>query len=484
MDDIVKKNMKSLWLCFHFPQLSLEVYGDAASLGQPVVIAARQRGKMHVHQCNARAAQLGVRPGMSMATADCLAEGLIVREQSPEREQLALRKLAAWAGQFSSHVTIREPDAIVLEIGSSLKLFDQLEGLRERLATELQGLHYTVHSSLGQTALAAQHLARAGRQCWSVDRRALHGALCALGIEQLAGHPEAVRGLHGTGIRSIGEVLALPMASLGKRWGPEFLEFLTALVSDRPAQLPRFEAPPQFSGEVEFVTELTGQQMLLFPLRRLLTELAAWLRTRQLQCESFTIRLFHRLQGATEIRVNLSGPGLDMETFFSLAKLKLERTRLPAPVLSMQLDAQRLSALATGAGDLFRRGGTQRHDLVDRLTAKLGTGSVLGLTQVSDHRPEFGWRLCRPGAGKAHATGRLRPTWLLARPEPLERKSRQLWYSGKVRLLDGPERIEAGWWSHVAASRDYYLARREDGARLWVFRDLQDGRWYCHGLFA
>ena len=51
-------------------------------------------------------------------------------------------------------------------------------------------------------------------------------------------------------------------------------------------------------------------------------------------------------------------------------------------------------------------------------------------------------------------------------------------------LLAGPERIESGWWDRTDVARDYYVARAEDGARLWVFRDLANGAWYLQGLWT
>jgi protein ImuB len=33
-------------------------------------------------------------------------------------------------------------------------------------------------------------------------------------------------------------------------------------------------------------------------------------------------------------------------------------------------------------------------------------------------------------------------------------------------------------------ARDYYVARRGQGVRLWVFQERQTQRWYVHGVFA
>jgi protein ImuB len=49
----------------------------------------------------------------------------------------------------------------------------------------------------------------------------------------------------------------------------------------------------------------------------------------------------------------------------------------------------------------------------------------------------------------------------------------------------GPERIETGWWRGrpVPARRDYYRVETDAGRRFWLFRRLDDGRWFLHGWF-
>jgi protein ImuB len=54
----------------------------------------------------------------------------------------------------------------------------------------------------------------------------------------------------------------------------------------------------------------------------------------------------------------------------------------------------------------------------------------------------------------------------------------------KPDILQGPERIESGWWDGKGVARDYYVARRHHGARLWVFQERHSKRWYLHGVFA
>jgi protein ImuB len=52
-------------------------------------------------------------------------------------------------------------------------------------------------------------------------------------------------------------------------------------------------------------------------------------------------------------------------------------------------------------------------------------------------------------------------------------------------LMDGPERIESGWWEGGEVRRDYFVARARSGQMLWVFKRSGSGKeWYVHGIFS
>ena len=108
-----------------------------------------------------------------------------------------------------------------------------------------------------------------------------------------------------------------------------------------------------------------------------------------------------------------------------------------------------------------------------------------------------------PPAGEGAKTGdALAPTWLLRDPRPLDVRNGQPWHSGQaLRLLTGPQRIEAGWWpdgdppSEAAAqpvARDYFIAQSASSALLWVFCERPTAhtqphappRWFVQGVYA
>ena len=47
----------------------------------------------------------------------------------------------------------------------------------------------------------------------------------------------------------------------------------------------------------------------------------------------------------------------------------------------------------------------------------------------------------------------------------------------------GPERIETAWWRGPTVRRDYWRIETNDRRWLWVYRNLQDRRWYLQGEF-
>ena len=59
-------------------------------------------------------------------------------------------------------------------------------------------------------------------------------------------------------------------------------------------------------------------------------------------------------------------------------------------------------------------------------------------------------------------------------------------HQGSLCLECGPERIETGWWDGGDIRRDYYVARNNRGARLWVYQGVLRGvaDWYLHGIFG
>ena len=140
----------------------------------------------------------------------------------------------------------------------------------------------------------------------------------------------------------------------------------------------------------------------------------------------------------------------------------------PAPCAG--LSASSLDAFAGLTGAASRDSAPQ---LVERLRARLGEEAVYGVCLIPEHRPEAAWR-------RVHELRLNARRQLLTEPAASMQECRArygCWTNRcryrKPEILQGPERIESGWWDGKGVARDYYIARQSHGARLWVFQERQ-----------
>ncbi|MDE2219968.1 MAG: DNA polymerase Y family protein [Gammaproteobacteria bacterium] len=411
----------------------------------------------------------------------------------------ALATLALWALQWSSQVSERAGSddaqciaaahgaALWLEIGASRALFGDHAALRARLAAELGPLGYEFRLGSAPTPQGATILARAGLAGGALTRAQLLRQLAPLPLGLLSLPDEQLAALHAAGLRRIGELLPLPAAAIARRFGPAASLYLQRLRGAAREPQHCVRPPARFTSRCEFPDAIGDATALLFPLQRLLAGLQGYLRSLDRAVQRYTLCLEHHRAAATRLAIGLARPGRDAVQFLALARERLAATALAAPVHGLRVEADELLQPLILQDDLFacatQQAGQLQHSL-DRLAARLGRDAVRTLDRSADHRPERAWRLCaarltaQPGALPAPppvAQAPDRPCWLLPEPRRIDMPRE---------LLAGPERIESGWWDGADIARDYYLARGEHGAQLWVYNDLRSGAWCLHGLWA
>ena len=127
------------------------------------------------------------------------------------------------------------------------------------------------------------------------------------------------------------------------------------------------------------------------------------------------------------------------------------------------------------------------------MTARLGPQACFGLSEANDHRPEWAWKPVRLSDKDYWQSETLipnmRPLYLLPKPKQLAAQAGEPCLSGKLDLLQGPERIDFGWWDTTAngnreVARDYYIAKHRSGSLYWVYQHLDNPDWFLHGIFS
>lgn len=448
------------WACVLLPQLAmdgvlrrLEAPADAAIA---LVDGPVQRRVLHAVTPAARA--LGLRPGLSLAAAQALSTQFKAIELDPDDVERWRRLLAAWAYRFSSQVSTDLPHALLLEVGHSLRLFGPWPRLEARMREELRALGFRHRIVAAPNPHAARVLANV-HDGYAFDERTLVNALGQVPLER-AGLPRDVAfALSRMGLRKLRQVYALPRDAIARRFPPAVLRHLDAIRGGLVAPLRCYLPPDHFEGRIEFEAEVESSQALLFPLRRLAQDLAAFLAGRDGGVQRYTLVLEHERCDDSEVHVGLLAPQREANMLFELGRGRLEQARLPAPVRGFRLIARELPPFVPAAPDLFETRAQQDvpwPQLRERLRARLGDEAVHGIGHSPEHRPE---RVAM--TGKVVPDARPRPGWLLPHVLPLRDHA--------VRVLAGPERIESGWWDGGDVRRDYYVVETSLGQRAWAF---------------
>lgn len=476
-----------LWLCIHFPYLSLEVHTRGApafsdfndTRTRPLALS---QGRL-VWRCNESASKAGVRAGMRLADAQALCAALTLRVRDPGVEAAALERLAAWAGQFSSYVSLAPPQALLLEVGASLKLFGDLNKLCAEIQTSLRALGFEAGLAAAPAAAAARLLAECGRERLITESGALAAALAPVPINFLPVSAQILAALHALGLTCLGDCLRLPRAGLIRRFGREFVDYLDRALDRTTAPLQRYAPPAQFESRLAFPEEVAHTEPLLFALSRLVSELTGFLRATDTGIQQLDIDLIAPRLPPQRLRLGLVAPNRDGAHLLALLRERLQRVELQAPVQEIILRAAALIPWQAATGKLFHAAGAPKKDplaLVEQLQARLGTRAVYGITALPEHRPQRAWQGCPPLAARSAGVKIHRPVWLLPQPAPIEPPPAQ-----GMQLTRGPERIEGGWWDGGDIAHDYFIALNRERRRFWVYQERRgQRRWFVQGIFA
>lgn len=472
-----------LWLCLHLPQLPLSALGALADA--PVV---DQHGS---HRWLITGTQQ-VRAGTSLAQALIVEPALRVRPRRPDAEQAALRSLAYAAYHYGQpvcaeiqdlHEPGRLPRALLwVEVGSSLALFGSLEALRDKLCGELLELGHAAQIGIAPTRAGAALLACAGHSDPVFDAHALRMLIEALPLQLLHWPGQTLSALRGVGLRRLRDLFALPREAFSKRFGAESRRALDRLLGDAPEPFDAITPPETFRRRFELAAEIEDTERLQFPLRRLCSELQAYLRARDRGLRSVSLCVMHAGARETRIHARFVDPHRDAKRIFDALHERLERDGLPLPARELILIAEDFAEASVPQSDLFDpRAGHEQAWMaaIERIRGRLGESKAWIVQAAEDHRPECSvlraLAIERRPEFNAAAQDLHRPAFLLHEPWPMPAPA----LPAETRL----ERIETGWWEGQDVQRDYAIVE-VNGARAWVFRDLVTRQWHLHGWFS
>lgn len=464
-----------------------------------------------------------------------------------------------WALRFTPRVT-RVDEALLLEVSTTARLWGGREAVLAQIvqaqpagsrpdaepdperAPAGEGPGGPVWAT-GPTALVALALLRLALAARPAPSRVPDG----LPLHTLTALRPHVASLERMGCRTWGALRALPRPGVARRLGAPVLRALDQAYGEVPQAHRWLELPEQFTLTAELPALATSADALLWSASRCLAMLQGWLQARQqgaLALELIWRHDLRRIDGVAlpptqTMRVRTAQPTQDVAHLRRLLAEHLARTPLAAPVNQITLRLSESAPLPHRSASLLAPGeeggaapGEALHQLLERLSARLGPDRVLAPVLQADHRPEGmqQWQAAAGRLGDAGGTGDLRPsgaggpddpahlpdaalwpTWLLRPPRRLAVQGNRPCFHGLLRLLAGPHRFETGWWSLPDAAgsdageacpglalRDYFVAHNPVAGLVWVFRErlpppagpdqparpAPPARWFLQGVFG
>ncbi|RYH03594.1 DNA polymerase Y family protein [Salipiger sp. IMCC34102] len=484
---------------------------DAPPEDLPVVLATEGPHGPVVHATNRAGALQGIIPGARVVDIRALCPQIRVEPADPEGDRATLRRLSFWARRWCPWTAPDGEDGLVLDTTGSAHLWGGEAAMLREIEGRFSLLGLSTRLAMAPTHGAAWALARYGPVRTVATPDTLAQATAPLPTRALRLDAETVLLLQRLGLKTVGDLCAVPRASLARRFAT------TALPQNPLARLDQLQGrlPEPVSAETEppsFAVQARLAEPVQDPaphLPDLCTDLCAALEQAGFGARRLTIAVYRTDGEVSRITAATARPTRDPAHLMRLWGDRLERIDPGFGFDLITLEANEAEDLARVQTRLDGRAdeSAARAKLIDRLVARLGHAAVQIPAPRPRHMPDRAEHWLPAMSGLAPDTGTLpapaRPVTLFDSPEeirvlyavPEGPPAQFVWrrQTQRITRFAGPERIAPEWWTDCPGTRlrDYYRIEAQSGHRLWIYRDgvLGDDRgetprWFVHGCFA
>ena len=346
--------------------------------------------------------------------------------------------------------------------------------------------------------LAGLAAARIGSGATVVEPGGDAAYLAAAPLSLLEVSEEMAARLSRWGLRTLGELAALPTAGLFERLGGEGVRLQRLARGDDPRPLASWKPVPLFEESAEYEWGMETLEPVMERLRDLAARVCARLGERGLAADGFQWAC--RLDGARvhEGALAPAVPMTDGAAVAGLLRLALEARPPRGVVRALTLRARpvRITATQESLTDRSRHSPRLLAATLNRLVALVGADSIGAPALLDSHRPDavgLGAYAPHPsplrgegrvrGPDPALALRRLRPpapaAVTLASGRPVALRSSRL--TGRIVAGVGPWRTSGEWWSQHPWLQDEWDVELADGT---LCRLAHDGSgWRLAGIY-
>ena len=460
-----------------------------------------------VQACTPAAYHAGIRQGMRRASAIGIAPDCVMIDRNQAAEQALLDGLAQIALRYTPNVTQQRHHTVLLEVAGSLNLFNGARCLLKQLKVDCKAAQLRVTTSMAPSAMGAWLLAQSSapspRRFLTLSK--LHRALNQMPCVSMPATSLYLNWLASIGCDTLGQLRQLPRAGLKRRSSTELLDELDQAYGEAVFKYKPYVAPESFRQKIDLMDRAENTAAIQGVIDLMLSNLCVWLAAKQSAILRLKFIFYHeryrQADSSSELVLSVAEPAWLMAHLSKLLKEQLSKHAFESPAVAIELVSIEQSPLPAGNGSLFadkRRQSAELSRLLDLIAMRIEPSNVLHPMVVSDYRPEVAnrWHAYRSHASESHSlsTQKSHPSikntdqtfWLLAKPLALSMLKDRPVFGSPLQLVQGPERIESGWWDAPLAARDYFIAQDKHARRYWIYRerDTDPVRWFLHGLFA
>jgi protein ImuB len=481
---------------------------DCAAPDRPLAVVAVHGSKRRILTVNRIAHERGVMLDQRLADAKAIAPDLVTVTADREADNAALGALSRWAQRFTPSTAANAPGGLWLDITGCARLWRGERRLIEALIEQLSARGIPCRAAVADTFGAAWAFARCTDRYHILPPGGHRDLLPDLPVGLLRLEAETLAGLRRMGVKTIGQVMAVPRAQLARQFS-DLLPRLDQAMGDVSEAI-AFEQPPSpWFESAAFANVITAPKDLQGSVDLLAARLCQRLAEADQGAKRFEVRFFGADNSIQSISAVIPLAGHDARTIATMLAARLETIDPGFGIEVVTLRASRVESLAERRIAMEGRGGGLANiaPLIDKLGNRLGLNNVWRFAMTESHGPERSVTQAAAMAApqqQVWQNGWARPIRLLSRPEPIEvtaalpdyppRQFRWRRVTRRIRHAEGPERAAPEWWQEPkdkapAKIRDYYRVEDESGARYWVYRDGDYSdpggpRWYIHGFLA
>jgi nucleotidyltransferase/DNA polymerase involved in DNA repair len=370
-----------------FP-LAVELLLRLELLGRPVVIGGAPEERKAVVVCSPEAEREGVRRGMPLREARAHCQDATFIEARPELYRDLFHLMLDALEDVSPVVEGAEIgcayvgiDGLGPLIGDELTVAGiMIEGVRAALQ-----LRPRVGIADSRFAAWAATLSTPPGEAQILEPGKAAGFLATLSVERLPISDETLRRLRWLGLRSIGDLTALPRGSVAAQFGQEgALAWDLALGEGGESLAPRRQRV-EICDQITFPQPATGEQAIVAAARHLLARLLARPECAGRAVRGLTVSLGLANGHRWERVLTFREPVADRDRLLRALAAKLDGVMLPAPAEALRLVLRDLCGEAGVQGSLFTAREKHRRGLgtaLAQLRSRFGRALIMQIVEV------------------------------------------------------------------------------------------------------